>query len=333
MKTKFLSLILAFFMISCADKKKESIIMQNPNITADNFVKEVIKNMKHFPQEKVYSLAYANSYCFFEVSVNDLPIYKEFKYMAGSAFEINPCVFKSGKQKVFYKMYPIGKFEEDFFKTLRDNTYLELDLVSYDLKNQDASDVTYSRYKTPSTTIKISEGYSEEKFIASGKDYYEGSFEIDVNVPYVLNKPFEKGKDLTKMDKKELEAKVLKFYEKLKLVYANKEIDNIAKLTFDKMANEFYATYEKNEEIEKSWKELVKDVKSTSFEMQPIENYKLQFYGDGKLVALISKSDIHYLRGDSALWAKYKDADGDLSALTLKHLLYIPEGETEFKVY
>jgi hypothetical protein len=334
MKTKILSLIVACFMISCADKKKESIIMQNPNITADNFVKEVIKNMKHFPQEKVYSLAYANSYCFFEVSVNDLPIYKEFKYMAGSAFEINPCVFKSGKQKVFYKMYPIGKFEEDFFKTLRDNTYLELDLVSYDLKKQDDPDVTYSRYKTPMESVVVP-GYPdpEEKSVARGKEYYEGSFEIDVNVPYVLNKPFEKGKDLTKIDKKELEAKVLKFYEKLKLVYANKEIDNIAKLNFDKIANEFYATYEKNEEIEKAWKGIMKKVNSSSFEMQPIENYKLQFYGDGKLVALISKSSEPHLRGDSALWAKYKDADGDLSGLKIKMLLYIPEGETEFKVY
>ena len=122
MKTKILSLILAYFVISCADKKKESIIMQNPGITAENFVAEVIKNIKLYPEEKVYKLRYGNSYCFFEVSINDLPIYKEFKYMAGSAFEINPFVFKSGKQKVFYKMYPIGKFEEEFFKTLRDNT-------------------------------------------------------------------------------------------------------------------------------------------------------------------------------------------------------------------
>ena len=145
MKTKILSLILACFMISCADKKKESIIMQNPHITADNFVAEVIKNMKHFPEEKVYSLAYASSYCFFEVSINDLSIFKDFKYMGSSGFEINPFVFKSGKQKVFYKMYPANKSEFGNFKTLRDNTYLELELVSYDLNKQDNPDVTYSR--------------------------------------------------------------------------------------------------------------------------------------------------------------------------------------------
>jgi hypothetical protein len=333
MKTKILSVILICTMISCADKKKESIIMQNPHITADNFIKEVTKNMKHFPEEKVYSLGYANSYCFFEVSMNDLPIFRDFKIMGSSGFEINPFVFKSGKQKVSYKMYPANKSDFGSFKTLRDNTYLELDLVSYDLKRQEEPDVTYSRYKTPSTTIKISEGYSEEKFIASGKDYYEGSFEIDVNVPYVLNKPFDKAKDLTKMNKKELEAQVLGFYEKLKLVYANKEMDNIARLNFDNMANEFYALYEKDEEIEKAWKAVVKKIKSDSFEMQPIENYKLQFYGDGKLVTLISKSDIHYLKGESALWAKYKDDDGDMSGFIIKTYLYIPEGETEFRVF
>ena len=135
------------------------------------------------------------------------------------------------------------------------------------------------------------------------------------------------------MNKKELEAKVLKYYEKLKAIYVNKEIDNFARLNYDNLANEFYALYEKDEKIEKTWKGVLQDIGSSSFEMQPIENYKLQFYGDGKLVALISKSNIHYLRRDSALWAKYKNDDGDLSGLKIKTYLYIPEGETEFKLF
>jgi hypothetical protein len=333
MKTKFLSLILAFFMLSCADKKK-SIIMQNPHITADNLVAEVIKNKKQYAEEKVYKFKYANSYCFFEVYINDMPIYKDFKIMGSSAFEINPFVFKSGKQKVFYKMYPANKSDFGDYKTLRDNTYLELNLASYDFKKQDASDVIYSRYKTPMEFVVVP-GYPdpEEKCVARGKTYYEGSFEIDVNVPYILVKPFENAQDLRKINPKELEAKVLTYYKKLSKIYANKEMDNIAKLTFDNMANEFYALYEKDEEIEKAWKAVVKKIKSDSFEMQPIENYKLQFFGDGKLVSLISKSEIPHLRQNSALWAKYKNDDGNLSALKIKVYLYIPDGETEFKVY
>jgi hypothetical protein len=332
MKTKILSLMLACFMISCADKKKESIIMQNQHITADNLVAEVIKNKKQYSEEKVYSLAYTNSYCFFEVFINDMPIFKDFKIMGVSGFEINPFVFKSGKQKVVYKMYPANKSDFGNFKTLRDNTYLELDLVSYDFKKQDADDVEYSFYKSPMDTV-VTEGFSEQKCVARGKEYYEGSFEIDVNVPYVLNKPFEKGKDLRKMDKKELEAKVLIYYKKLSQIYTNKEMDNIARLNYDNFANEFYALYEKDEEIEKTWKGIMKKVNSSSFEMQPIENYKIQFFGDGKLVSLISKSEIPHLRQNSALWAKYKNDDGDLSALKIKTYLYIPEGETEFKLF
>ena len=332
MKTKILSLMLACLIVSCADKKKESIIMQNSHITADNFVAEIIKIKKQYKEEKVYKFKYSNSDCYFEVFINDLPVFKDFKYTAGSAFEINPCVFKSGKQKVLYKMYPANESEFGDYKTLIDESYLELKLASYDFKKQEARDVIYSEYKSPMDTV-VTDGFSEQKCVARGKDYYEGSFEIDVNVPYVHNKPFEKGIDLRKLDKKELEAKVLKYYEKLKAIYANKELDNIAKLNFDKASNEFLSLYEKDEEIEKSWNIIVKDVKNSSLEMQPIENYKLQFYDDGKLVALISNSKVKYLRQDSALWAKYKDEDGDMSALKIKMYLYILEGETEFKVF
>ena len=334
MKTKILSLILAYFIISCADKKKESIIMENPHITADNFVAEVIKNKKQYSEEKVYTLDYGNSYCYFEVFINDMPIFKDFKYTSSSAFEINPFVFKSGKQKVVYKMYPANNSDFGDFKVLRDNSFLELNLASYDLKNKDAQDIIYSRYKTPMESVTVP-GYPdpEQKFVARGKDYYEGSFEINVNVPYILNKPFENAKDLRKMNPKELEAKVLKYYKKLSQIYANKEMDNIARLNYDNFANEFYALYEKDEEIEKTWKGIMKKVNSNSFQMQPIENYKMQFYGDGKLVSLISKSEKHQFREESALWAKYIDDDGDLSAFIVKTYLYIPEGETEFKLF
>jgi hypothetical protein len=332
MKTNFLSLIVACFIISCADKK-ESKIMQNPKITAANIVAEIVKNIKHYPEEKVYSLGYSSSYCFFEVSVNDLPIFKEFKNPGGnSGFEINPCIFKSGKQKVFYKMHPIGEFEEEFFKTLRDNTYLKLDLVSYDLKNQDASDVTYSYYKTPSKTIKISEGYSEEQFIASGKDYYEGNFEIDVTVPYEMHPAFENGKDLRKMNKNELQTKLIDSYQKVWNIYNNKEYDNIARISYDTWKDEFSSKYDTEEFVTEFWTALLGSYKSDTFEMQPIKDYKLEFFADGKLVALMSTNPDFRNRGNTVLWAKVKH-EGALRPLYMNRYFYIPEGETEFKVY
>ncbi|AMO20629.2 hypothetical protein [Flavobacterium columnare] len=332
MRTKIINLILACFMISCAQKKEESKIMQNPHITADNFVKEVMKKMKHFPQEKVYSLGYGSSYCFFEVFINDFPVFKEFKTGAGnSGFEINPYISKSGKQKVTYKMYPANKSEFGNYTILRDNSFIELDLVSYDMKNQGKDDVEYSKHKSPMKTN--GDAYTPPKSALGGKDYYEGSFEIEVDVPFIHPMPYENARDLTKMDKKELEAKVLQFYEKLKLIYNNKEVDNIARINFDATSNELCSLYLTEKEIEKKWKEIIESVNSNDFKIQRIENYKLQFYGNGKLVSLISKSTEAHLRQNSALWAKYTDEDGDLSGLKIIIYLYIPEGETEFKVY
>lgn len=334
----FLKQLLFLFLgvsLTACSQKKETMINQNPNITADNLVDEIVKNIKHYPSEKIYSLGYSANYTFFELFVNDIPDEKHFNSPGGSSgTEINRCLPKSGKYTVKYKLFPVGKTEDldRVYNTLRENSYLELELVSYDLKNQGETDIVYSRYKTPMDTIKISEGYSEEKFVGSGKTYYEGSFDIDVELPYEIHPAYEKGQDLRKMDRKELEAKLLAKYKQVWNIYDNKEYDNIARISFDTWKDEFTSLYKSKEEVAEIWDTYLTAYKSSSFEMQPIENYKLEFFGNGKLVALMSTNSDFRHRGNTALWAKVKH-DGGLRPLHINSYFYIPEGETEFKVY
>lgn len=58
----------------------------------------------------------------------------------------------------------------------------------------------------------------------------------------------------------------------------------------------------------------------------------MEFFGDGKLVAFITKSEDTKLRGKNALLGKLKK-DGNNSTFEIRHFFYIPQGETEFKVY
>lgn len=267
------NIILIFTILICfsaCSQKKETMINQNPNITANNIVEEIAKEVKYFPQEKVYNLEYENYYCRFDVLVNDIPIRKNFdKPLGGSALEINQNVFKNGIQKVTYKIYPAGKIEDqdEEYKTLKDITYLKFELSSYDLKNEDANDVNYMEYKTPSTEVKISEAYSEQKFDGAGKTYYEGSFDINVDVPYNLNPPFENAQNLRKFDQKILEAKLLAEYKKISSVYQNKEYDNMARLAYDNLKSTYISSYTKKEDIKKEWEQKIKMYKSSEIEM------------------------------------------------------------------
>ena len=66
----------------------------------------------------------------------------------------------------------------------------------------------------------------------------------------------------------------------------------------------------------------------SNYQMQPLENYKLKFYGDGKIVCLELTSQEAKMRGKSALWAKFGEGD-EMMFDFFKFYLYIPEGEDE----
>ncbi|WP_444666997.1 hypothetical protein [Flavobacterium columnare] len=323
--------ILISLLINC--KKQEQKIMQNEKVTSNNIVQLITKNIKYYPQEKVYKLGYIANYSFFELYINDIPLDNSYSnFSSSSAFEINTRVFKSSKYKVLYKMFPVGRVNDEIFDKLRDNSYLDFTLKSYDLKNENASDIIYSHYKTPMNKVQISEKYSEEKFVGAGKTYYEGSFDIEVQVPYEIHPAFEKAKDLRKIDKKELEAKLLSAYQKVWNIYQNKEYDNIAKISFDSMKDELVSKYASKEEVAEYWNYLLTAYKSDTFQMQPIKDYKLEFFADGKLVALMQNTEDYRYRGNTALWARVNH-DGGMRPLFCNRYFYIPEGESEFKVY
>ncbi len=89
------------------------MINQNPHITADNMVEELSKQVKHYDKEIMYKFKVGNEYCYPEILINDVPVYKEFKEpLSSTTFDINHAVFKSGSHKLTYKIYPVGKIED-----------------------------------------------------------------------------------------------------------------------------------------------------------------------------------------------------------------------------
>lgn len=309
--------------------------MQNPNITADNIVENIVKEVKHYPKVPTYGMHHEVEKCYFEISVNDMPAFRNFDFNVPDAFEINNTVYRKGKYTVKYKLYPVGKNENylETYNNLVDDTQLKLSLYSYDKNNKGADDVEHIKYEAPQIETKVTPDYSTYKFEGSGKTYYEGSFDINVDVPYDLSPPFENAQDLRKMDKKELETKVVNEYKKIRQIYLNKEDDNIAKLTYDRLKDDLVADYATAEKVKAAWNQLDKIIIKGDVDILPIEKYKMQFFANGKLVALITDGSDPETRGGNALVCKVKSGDFKGSIFEIKHFLYIPQGETEFKVY
>lgn len=325
MKKLFLSFILITSITACSQNKND--IMQNPNITAANIAEEITKQIKHYPVERQYKYRYNNSMCYFEIFINDLPAFKDYQSAQnGSAFLINDLIFKNGKQKVSYKLSPAEGTQ------LADNTEFQLTLLSYDQKNKESDDVEYSKFELPKIEEKIAENYSKYKFQGSGKKTYEGSFEIDVDVPYNLQTPFENAQDLRKIDKKDLEERLVKEYNKIRDIYRSKDKDKVARLLYDKLKNQMITEYASPQKVKATWEEAKQILFNSDIEILPIEKYEMRFFGNGKLVALYADGTNPNTRGGNALVCHLKSGYGK-GFLELKHLFYIPQGEKEFKVY
>ena len=338
MKKAILTLFLLLSLQSCL-QKKETMITQNPNITADNLVEEITKQVKHYPSEKVYKIRYSNDNCYFDMFVDGIRAYRyPGRGVVGStAIEINELLFHSGKHTISYKMYPLYTLEEEGVtttqNTLVNNSYVALKVKSYDLKNEEADDILYAEYTTPNIATKNAQGDTIYKFAGSGKTYYEGSFEVELDVPYQLQPPFATAQDLRKMDQKLLMTRLLAKYKEVWQIYKNRELDNIARLEFDNLKHYAISNYETKETIAEDWEVFYNVFKNNNtLEMQPLENYKLEFFADGKLVALMLDTKDNRFRGNTALWAKV-DYEGGIRPLFLNKYFYIPQGETEFKVY
>ena len=335
MKHWFLWGLVLVMFYSCSSPTP---VNQNPNITADNLVEEIAKQVKNYPSEKIYGLGYSNNNCYFDMFVDGIRAYRyPGRGVVGStAIEINELLFHSGKHTISYKMYPLYTLEERGVtttqNTLVDNSYVALDVYSYNLKDKNARDISYAEYTTPNIAIKNDQGDTiSYKFAGSGKTYYEGSFEVELEVPYQLQPPFATAQDLRKMDQKLLMTKLLAKYKEVWQIYKNREINNIARLEFDMLKDYAVSHYATKEVIKKNWDFLYDNYKNTSFEMQPISNYKLEFFADGKLVALMLDTKDNKIRGNTALWIKLKDEEN--TPVFFNRYFYIPQGETEFKVY
>jgi len=278
-------------------------VNQNPNITADNLVEEIAKQVKHYNYEPIYQVDFKFGHCYIELYINDILAYKNYGEGGSSSFTINLYLLNFSNQTIKLRMYATEEFGE-----FLNNSTVVLEIGSYDNQNRFSIEKQQDKiftYHTP----EDENGF----FKFAGKKYFEQTVTFTLpDVPYKIE-GWKDSQDLRNFDKKLLEQKVLQAYQMIQKSFKERDLDKIAQFSYNKMKDQAIAG-------------------ADNLEFFPLENYELVFYGEGRLVGLKSKKKDKGFRGASALLCKFK-REGKSVGAELDYLLHIPKGKTEFEIY
>lgn len=326
MKNTILILVSLLIFPSCKENNNKKT-QKMSDLTSKNYVETMINTIKHYNDEPMYQLLITNNWCSSEILVNDIPVYKNFKEpLTGPTVDINNYIFKSGVQTVTLRMFPVGKYKEDNIKEFIAGTGVSITVNEYNTRTEKDKEII--KYTTPIKTER--DQYGQLQFEGIGKTYYEVSFTFEAKVPYEFNSLY-KGQDLRRLKPEILEEKVVDFYKNQWNMINEKKVDDYFSYLELKEKETCQSLFFKRLELEEILKSYLEAFTIPNYKLQPLENYKLKFYGNGKIVSLELESLEGKMRGKSALWAKYDEGDG-MMADYLKYYLYIPEGETELKI-
>ena len=318
MKHIIFTLLVLTAFYSCS---QPAPVNQNPNITANNLVEEIAKQVSHYNYEPIYQVDFEFGHCYIELYINDILAYKNYGKGGSSSFTINPYLLNFSNQTIKLRMYATEEFGE-----FLNNSAVKLGIGSYDNQNKFSIEKQQSNlfiYQTP----EDENGF----FKYAGKEYFEQTVTFTLpDVPYKIE-GWKDSQDLRNFDKKLLEQKVLQAYQTIQKSFKERDLDKIAQFSYNKMKDQAIAQYFDEEEVQEGWEELISIAGADNLEFFPLENYELVFYGEGRLVGLKSKKKDSF-QGASALLCKFK-RKGKWVGAKLDYLLHIPKGKTEFEIY
>ena len=258
------------------------------------------------------------------VYVNDIKA-SELNMPLGTAIDLNPYVLKNGKCKIKLQIFPLFR-RGDTLVTVENIMRCNLFFGSY-IRNKETDEIL--NYKAD-VALPI---------VAPKEDvpYFEQEWEVELTeLPYELE-GWSKGQDLRKWDKKELEKKVVAYYQKLWRILNNGEGERWTKLTQKRINETAIFYYESEEENQKAIKNNQQNiVKYCTNMMIPLEDYEMKLYAEGKLVCLERKTHTREFNNKSPLdikgWSPLILKGKKSGAEDFPVKLYLPEGSNEFVI-
>ena len=257
----------------------------------------------------------------YELYINDIKA--DFHYVgANSGVDMNPYILKNGKYKVKLRIFPAFKAG----KKLIEFDDIEKSNISFDsyIRNKETNEIlNYNSIPLP--------------IVAPKEDvpYFEQEWDVELTeLPYELE-GWSKGQDLRKWDKKELEKKVVTYYQKLWRILNNGEGERYMDLW--KQADQELMFYDYETDYDSIYKEESEEIKKNCTDnMIYLEDYEMKLYAEGKLVCLERKTHTREFNNYSPLdikgWSPLIRKGRKSGAEDFPVKLYLPEGSNEFVI-
>ena len=256
------------------------------------------------------------------VYVNDIKA-SELNMPLGTAIDLNPYVLKNGKCKIKLQIFPLFR-RGDTLVTVENIMRCNLFFGSY-IRNKETDEIL--NYKAD-VALPI---------VAPKEDvpYFEQEWDVELTeLPYELE-GWSKGQDLRKWDKKELEKKVVAYYQKLWYILNNGEGERYMDLW--KQADQELMFYDYETDYDSIYKEESEEIKKNCTDnMIYLEDYEMKLYAEGKLVCLERKTHTREFNNYSPLdikgWSPLIRKGRKSGAEDFPVKLYLPEGSNEFVI-
>ena len=268
--------LLSFGLGGCSNaqnKQEHSNVKEIGNVPKENVDSYVYKN----ESRPVYYAKYGNRGCLFELWIN-LKLTDELtrpRTIGETSTTINPAILKSGKQTVTIRLYP---FPGETSITNENPFRLEIGYIDFAIEaNEDEIRPWNVVFTLPSVEVPD-----------EGLPYIELTGEFEATVPYQI-KGCSDCIDLRTLP--DIEERVVKEYQYVRELIALKKIKELKEYFTERDYEAGVALYESSNDIDNYWNQHVKQRLEmfTKDELQPIEDYRLVFSGNGRSVSLRSK--------------------------------------------
>lgn len=258
----------------------------NPSSNASNL--NDMKNINKTDKRPLYALQFDAS-AEFQVYVNDILV--AYHYGQGAAnltIPINREILGSGKQNVKISLRSDEKLDMNELK------YYKFKVLKYD------------GFDSPDYEVIVECNFDVEK--SKQLNEFSQSWDFTANVPYKVN-GWLPSVNLLEEDKTKLLNEALKVYSDLAQILQQKDANSFIAKTEARDSEINTALYLSNSDIQKDKQQTIQTIQNIS-EVLPIDNYKMVFYGDGRMIALIKTNPGS--KDESALQARLLDKSTEI---------------------
>lgn len=307
--------------VLCKGQAVDNLESKNMDMKVEKFLEEQASLMKSYSVKPMYYIQINKQECRVLVSVNNILMGHQFVEDEGETMllPINAYLRSSGEFSYSIEVLPK---KNDIYLT--DKAWVDVKIYYLENKEQPLSEAIQLGQ---SLNLPTNIGDKQLKVFRS-KSHFAAK------LPFDYRDRLNNAKDLTTIPN--LEQKVIDYYEKVQKWIIDCDLYTFLRETADVTVYKAEMLYLKREdysEFSKGAKVLFNIDGIIDRKVLPIQDYEMVLCHDNKLVQLRSKDDLEtVLRVD--YYESKEDKDAKANTITSKNImLYIPEGENEFKMF